>query len=65
MDRVMLATTVDEKVANTFLRVLNVLDKPTTLQRPDVMLRVFRAARRARGQADLNAPAPVADREPA
>jgi 2-polyprenyl-6-methoxyphenol hydroxylase-like FAD-dependent oxidoreductase len=48
MDRVMLATTVDEKVAHTFLRVLNMLDKPFTLQRPDVMVRVIRGARRAR-----------------
>jgi len=48
MDRVMLATTVDPRVANTFLRVLNMLDKPFTLQRPDVMVRVIRGARRAR-----------------
>jgi 2-polyprenyl-6-methoxyphenol hydroxylase-like FAD-dependent oxidoreductase len=48
MDRVMLATTVDSRVAHTFLRVLNMLDKPFTLQRPDVMVRVLRGARRAR-----------------
>jgi 2-polyprenyl-6-methoxyphenol hydroxylase-like FAD-dependent oxidoreductase len=48
MDRVMLATTVDPSVAHTFLRVLNMLDKPFMLQRPDVMVRVIRGARRAR-----------------
>jgi hypothetical protein len=42
------------KVADTFLRVLNMLDKPTLLQRPDVMLRVFGAARRARRTADAD-----------
>ncbi|HET8657821.1 MAG TPA: FAD-dependent monooxygenase [Micromonosporaceae bacterium] len=48
MDRVMLAATVDATVANTFLRVLNMLDRPTSLQRPDVMLRVLSSARAAR-----------------
>ncbi len=47
MDRVMLAGTVDITVATTFLQVLNMLDKPTSLQRPEVMLRVLRSARRA------------------
>jgi hypothetical protein len=53
MDRVMLATTVDRRVAHTFLRVLNMLDKPFTLQRPDVMVRVLRGARRARRNGSL------------
>ena len=48
MDQVMLAGTVDETVANTFLRVLNMLAKPTLLQRPDILLRVLHGARRAR-----------------
>jgi 2-polyprenyl-6-methoxyphenol hydroxylase-like FAD-dependent oxidoreductase len=56
LDRVMLACTVDVKVADAFLRVLNLLDKPTALQRPDMMLRVFGAARRARRTADAGAP---------
>jgi 2-polyprenyl-6-methoxyphenol hydroxylase-like FAD-dependent oxidoreductase len=54
-DRVLLACTVDVKVADAFLRVLNMLDKPTALQRPDVMLRVFAAARRAGRTADVEA----------
>jgi hypothetical protein len=48
MDRVMLASTVDMQVADSFLRVLNMLDKPTMLQRPTTLLRVFQAASRAR-----------------
>jgi hypothetical protein len=55
MDRVMLATTVDPRVAHTFLRVLNMLDKPFMLQRPDVMVRVIRGARRARRRPALTA----------
>jgi hypothetical protein len=47
----MLATTVDPRVAHTFLRVLNMLDKPFMLQRPDVIVRVIRGARRTRRQA--------------
>ncbi len=59
MDRVMLATTVDPTVAHTFLRVLNMLDKPFTLQRPDVMVRVVRGARRARRGAATSVPTVV------
>ena len=47
MDRVLLAATVDEKVANTFLAVLNMVAKPTALQRPGMLLRILNGARRA------------------
>jgi 2-polyprenyl-6-methoxyphenol hydroxylase-like FAD-dependent oxidoreductase len=61
LDRVMLACTVDVKVADGFLRVLNMLDKPTALQRPDFMLRVFGAARRARRTAGVDVQRSVPD----
>ncbi len=48
MDAVLLAASVDEKIANTFLSVLNMLSGPADLQRPQTMLRVIRRARRAR-----------------
>jgi 2-polyprenyl-6-methoxyphenol hydroxylase-like FAD-dependent oxidoreductase len=46
-DRILLAATVDETVANTFLMVLNMMAPPTSLQRPTMLLRVLRGARRA------------------
>jgi 2-polyprenyl-6-methoxyphenol hydroxylase-like FAD-dependent oxidoreductase len=46
-DRVTLASTVDETVANTFLRVLNMMDGPASLQTPRMLIRVIRGARRA------------------
>ena len=48
LDAVLLAASVDEKIANTFLSVLNMLSGPADLQRPQTMLRVIRRARRAR-----------------
>jgi hypothetical protein len=62
LDRVMLACTVDLKVAEAFLRVLGMLDMPTAPQRPDVMLRVLSAAPRARRTADANPPATMPPR---
>jgi 2-polyprenyl-6-methoxyphenol hydroxylase-like FAD-dependent oxidoreductase len=47
MDRVMLAATVDEKVANTFLAVLNMVAKPGALFRPGTVLRILNGARKA------------------
>jgi 2-polyprenyl-6-methoxyphenol hydroxylase-like FAD-dependent oxidoreductase len=47
MDRVMLAATMDEKVANTFLAVLNMVAKPSALFRPGMVLRIVNGARRA------------------
>ena len=48
MDAVLLAASVDEKVANIFLNVLNMVAGPAALQRPQTMLRVIGNARRAR-----------------
>ena len=48
MDRVLLAATVDEKVANTFLAVLNMVAKPTALFRPSLLPRILNGARKAR-----------------
>jgi hypothetical protein len=41
MDAVLLAASVDEKIANIFLNVLNMLAGPAALQRPQTMLRVI------------------------
>ena len=48
MDAVLLAASVDERIANTFLNVLNMVSGPGALQRPQTILRVIRNARRAR-----------------
>jgi 2-polyprenyl-6-methoxyphenol hydroxylase-like FAD-dependent oxidoreductase len=48
MDAMLLAATVDEEIANTFLNVLNMMEGPAALRRPATMLRVLRQARRAR-----------------
>jgi 2-polyprenyl-6-methoxyphenol hydroxylase-like FAD-dependent oxidoreductase len=48
MDAVVLAASVDETIANTFLNVLNMLASSAALRRPQTMLRVLRGARRAR-----------------
>lgn len=48
MDEMLLAATVDEEIANTFLNVLNMMEGPAALRRPATMLRVLRQARRAR-----------------
>ncbi len=53
MDAVLLAASVDEKIANTFLNVLNMVAGPAALQRPQTMLRVIGNARRARRHSQL------------
>lgn len=43
-----LAATVDDRVAATFMRVGGLVDPPTKLLHPDMIIRVLRGARRAR-----------------
>lgn len=52
MDAMLLAATVDEGIATTFLNVLNMTESAAALRRPTTMLRVLRQARR-----DSQAPA--------